>query len=126
MGPVSTNYDLQLWTSTIPNCGFLAGTMPNLALAGRIYDAGVAIPAGICTYSIGELEGVKTGAGLVAGDYLSVMCGSGTLPTTLESVCIPGAAWTAYVVAKTSVAVNTSCGEACSNGCMAGTAEGVE
>lgn len=125
VGTVSTTYDLRLHTSTIPNCGFLAGTMPGLSLAGRVYDA-TSITTGSCTYTVAEIGGIVAGAGLGAGDYLIILCGSGTLPTGLQSVCISGASWTAVLVAKTSVGVPAACGEACSSSCMAGTAEAVE
>jgi len=127
VGPASTEYDLKLWTSTLGSCGFSAGTMPGLALAGQIYDAGVSAPAGICNYSAGQIDGLIAGAGLGSGSYLSVMCGNGTLPTDLQSSCLPGAAWSSVVVAKTSTDVPGACSSACSSGgCMAGTAEGVE
>jgi len=121
-GNVSTNYDLGLWTSTVGSCGFNAGLMPALALSGKIMAASATSTA--CGYTAGEL----TAIGGVSGDtYLSVLCGSGTLPTDLASVCIAGAPWEAKIVASTSANVPTECGSTCpSGGCMAGTAEGVE
>ncbi len=126
-GSVGANLSLDLYTSTIPGCGFKAGTMPGLALAGRIYDAGTNPPAsGTCNYTAGELGAIMTGAGLGTGEYLNVMCGSGTLPSDLQAACLPGASWLSVLVSKTSTNVPASCADECSTGCMAGTAEGVE
>ncbi len=127
VGGVNTNLSLDLYTSTIPGCGFKAGTMPGLNIGGQIYDAGVAVPSGICGYTIAEIGAMLADAGLGAGSYLSVMCGNGNLPSNLQAGCLPGAAWLATMISKTSTAIGSVCGEACSSGgCMAGTAEGVE
>jgi len=123
VGTASTNYDLKLWTSTVGTCGFPAGTMPGLALAGRIMAADS--PTGVCGYTSGELSSIASTVGLGSGDYLSVLCGSGTLPTDLLTVCIAGADWESVIVASTSSNLGTICPGACGS-CMGGTAEGVE
>jgi hypothetical protein len=124
VGTASTDYDLKLWTSTVGACGFPAGTMPGLALAGRIMAA--TSTTGVCGYTSGQLSTIASTAGLGAGDYLSVLCGSGTLPGTLQSVCIAGAPWNSTIIAATSADVAGACAGACGGGCMAGTAEDVE
>jgi hypothetical protein len=127
-GTVSTNYDMTLYTSTLGKCGFNAGKIPGLPLAGRIYAAPTA-STGTCGYTTGEIEAIMTDAVLTSGDYLSIMCGNGTLPDfpDLQTVCIPGADWEAVIVAKTTADLTTECASACGGGgCMAGTAEGVE
>ena len=123
-GPSSTNYDLNLWTNSVfPNCGTNVGLMPGLALAGRIYAVG-SVGTGICGYDTSEINAIASAAGLSSG-YLSIMCGSGTLPTDLESACLPGADWESVIVAKAAGDVAGACASAC-GGCMAGAAEGVE
>ena len=124
VGTAATDYDLKLWTSTIGACGFPAGKMPGLSLAGKIMAANS--PSTACGYTTGELSSIATTAGLGAGDYLSVLCSSGTLPTDLLSVCIAGAPWNAVIIAATNADLVSACGSACSSGCMAGTAEDVE
>jgi hypothetical protein len=127
VGAVSSSYALDLYTSTIGSCGFKAGTMPGLNLAGSIIDAGAGAGASVCGYSTSQIGGIISDAGLGAGQYLMIVCGSGTLPTGLQSACLSGAAWQAIMVASTSTNVVASCGDACSSGgCMAGTAEDVE
>mgnify|MGYP003572221110 FL=1 len=123
-GTTAMDYDVKLWTSTIGTCGFPAGTMPGLTLAGRIY-AVPTYPAGICGYSTSAIGSIASTVGLGSGDYLSIVCGSGTLPTDLATVCIPGAAWDAVIVASTSSNLASVCPGACGS-CMGGTAEGVE
>lgn len=124
-GTVSSDTDLKLWTSTIPNCGFEAGTMPSIALSGRIY-AVPTVSAGACNYTTTQISNIMTDAGLVAGNYLFVACGNGTLPTNLKSGCLPGADWDSILVAKATVNVDSTCASECPSSCMAGTAEGVE
>ena len=124
-GTASQNYDVRLWTSTIPGCNYNAGVMPGLNLAGRIY-AVPTVSTGVCTYSTGEINAIISAAGLGAGDYLSILCGSGTLPTDLSSVCIPGADWEAVIVASTTTDIGTTCPAACPTGCTGAAAEGVE
>ncbi len=127
VGPMSTTFSMNLFTSTIPNCGFPAGSMPGLALAGGIIDAGAGATGSLCGYTVAELGGIIASAGLGAGSYMSVLCGSGTLPGDLQSACLRGASWATTMIAKTSSAVPTVCGDSCGGGgCMAGTAEGVE
>ncbi len=127
VGPLSANMSLDLYTSTLPNCGFKAGTMPGIALAGSVIDAGAGPGAPVCGYTVAQLGAIIADAGLGAGSYLSVLCGNGTLPSNLQSACLPGASWASVMVTKTSTSVGNACGEACSSGgCMAGTAEGVE
>ncbi len=129
VGPISTTTDMDLWVSTpIPACGFKAGVMPGIALAGRVYDAGVAAPAAICGYSTGQIDTIMgpTHANLGSGQYMLLVCGSGTLPDPLQSACLSGAAWNTKMIASTSASLATSCADECSSGCMAGTAEGVE
>jgi len=124
-GSTSTNYDMVLWTSTIGKCGFNAGKMPGLPLAGRIYAAPTASTA-ICGYTTGQIEAIMTDAGVTSG-YLMVTCGTGTLPTDVQTACLRGADWEAVIVAKTTADLSAECASACSSGgCMAGTAEGVE
>jgi hypothetical protein len=124
VGPASTTFDMKLWVSTVPGCGFPAGTMPDIDLAGQI----MAGPTGsaVCGYTPSQVTDIMTDAGIGSGSYLMIVCGNGTLPTDLEAACLPGAAWDSILVAKTSTDIATSCGDACSSGCMAGTAEGVE
>jgi hypothetical protein len=125
VGTASTNYDLTLWTSMDGDCGFPTGIMPGLALSGKIMAATSTTTA--CGYTAGELSSIASAAGLGEGDYLSVMCGSGTLPTDLKSACIAGADWQAIIVASTSAGIAGACAGACGGvGCLAGTAEGVE
>jgi hypothetical protein len=126
VGALSTNMTLDLYTSTIANCGFKAGVMPGLVLAGAVIDAGAGASGSVCGYTVGQLGAIITAAGLGTGSYMSVLCGNGTLPTDLQSGCLPGADWRTVMLSKTSANVPSSCGEACSSGCMAGTAEGVE
>jgi hypothetical protein len=124
VGSIGTTTDMKIWVSTIPGCGFPAGTMPGIDLTGQI----MAGPTGsaVCGYNSGEVTSIMTDAGIGSGSYLMIVCGDGTLPTDLEAACLPGADWYAILVAKTSTDIVTSCGDACSSGCMAGTAEGVE
>ena len=98
-----------------------------MSLAGRIYAVPASSP-GVCGYSLGEVGSIMAGAGLGGGDYLSVMCGNGNLPTDLQSVCLPGADWEAVIIASTDAPLATECPSECAGGggCMAGTAEGVE
>ncbi len=127
VGAVNSTFDLDLYTSTIGTCGFPAGTMPGLALSGSIIDAGTGATAAVCGYSTSEIGGIISDAGLGTGQYLMIICGSGQLPTGLQSACLSGASYQAIMVAKTSTDLATSCADACSSGgCMAGTAEGVE
>ncbi len=126
-GPSSTSVSMDLYTSTIPNCGFKAGVMPGIALSGGIVDAGAGATGSLCGYTIAQIGSIIADAGLGAGNYLSILCGNGTLPTNLESGCLPGASWLSVMVSKTSSSLPAVCAEACSTGgCMAGTAEGVE
>lgn len=123
-GTSTMNYDVRLWTSTIPGCNYNAGVMPGLNLAGRIYRVPTYTTA--CGYSTGDIGAIATAAGLGTGDYLTIVCGNGTLPTDLSSVCIPGAAWEAVIVAKTTTDVAATCPAACPTGCTGAAAEGVE
>jgi len=128
-GPYSTNYDLRLWTNTIPGCNFNAGLMPGLTLAGRTYDAGDPVTTGACTYTTAQISSIISDAGLGANDYLTILCGSGTLPTDLATVCIAGAPWASTVVAKTSANLASACPVTpcpTPTTCMGGTAEDVE
>jgi hypothetical protein len=121
-GTESVNYDLRLWTNTIPGCNFNAGLMPGLALAGQLMPVGA--PVAACGYSTGEISNIVSTAGLTG--YLSVMCGSGTLPTDLATVCIAGAPWQSTIVASTAVDITATCPAACPTGCTGAAAEGVE
>jgi hypothetical protein len=123
-GATSMDYDVKLWTSTIGTCGFPAGTMPGLALSGQIMAVGAETAA--CGYTSTQAGNIASTVGLGSGDYLSIVCGSGTLPTDLLTVCIPGAPWEAVIVASTSSDLSTICPAACGGGCMGATAEGVE
>ena len=78
VGPASMDYDIKLFTSTIGTCGFPAGIMPGLALSGRIMEADSTAAA--CGYTTTNLDSIASTMGLGAGDYLSVVCGGGTLP----------------------------------------------
>jgi hypothetical protein len=118
---------MNLWTSTAGSCDFLAGVMPGLSLAGQIFLVPMPMPTpGVCGYSDTVINGIISDAGLENGDYLSIMCGSWTLPTDLEAVCIPGASWEAVIVASTTSSLASECPAACATGCAAATAEGVE
>ncbi len=86
VGPVSSTYDLDLYTSTIPNCGFKAGTMPGLILAGSVVDAGAGASTSVCGYDTTEIGGIISDASLGTGDYLMIVCGSGTRPAFRLSV----------------------------------------
>ena len=128
VGPISTTTDMDLWVSTpIPACGFRAGVMPGIALAGRVYDAGAGAGATTCGYSIPQIDAIMSASGLGSGQYMLLVCGSGTLPSPLQSACLSGAAWNTKMLASTSASLATSCADECGGGgCMAGTAEGVE
>jgi hypothetical protein len=122
VGLASTSYDVDLWTSTVGSCGFPAGVMPGLNLSGRIMAT--TATAGACGYTTTQLNNIVSTAGL--SGYLSVLCGSGTLPTDLQAVCIPGAPWSATIIASTSSAIPTECASTCPEACTGGAAEGVE
>jgi hypothetical protein len=122
VGASSTSYDVDLWTSTTGSCGFPAGPMPGLNLSGRIMAT--TATAAACGYTTGELNSIVSTAGL--SGYLSVLCGSGTLPTSLQAVCIAGAPWSATIIASTTANLVTECGSTCPTGCTGAAAEGVD
>jgi hypothetical protein len=137
VGSVSMNYDADLWMTMGDPCDYALGTMPGLNLSGRIMAT--TSTAAACGYTTTQLNSIVSTAGLGAGDYLAVLCGSGTLPTDLESVCIPGADWEvkilASVICDVSSASNLSsasddiclgCSFPCPEWCMGAAAEGIE
>jgi hypothetical protein len=129
-GALNTLTSMDLWIE-VPiigtPCAFPAGQMPGLNLAGSVFAGGSTPASGTCGYTGPDVGAMMTDAGVGAGQYLFITCGTGTLPSNLQSACLRSADWTAMLVGKTSSAVPTVCGAACSTGgCMAGTAEGVE
>jgi hypothetical protein len=125
VGDVSSLYTMDLWVRNPLNmaaCGFKAGVLPGLSLAGRVYDASAAAGTAICQYTTGEIDAILAAAG--GTGYVSILCGTGTLPSGIEAACLSNSPWNSKIIAKTTSVA--ACDDECASGCMAGTAEGVE
>lgn len=119
----NSTVDMTLWVNLAGTCDLSAGNIPNINLNGRVYNASVAAPAGVCGYTAGQVDTLLAAAGSTG--YVMIACDSQTLPTGLQSVCISGAPFEAVIVSKTT-ANASDCPDCGGGGCVAGTAEGVE
>jgi len=124
VGTFSSLMDVGISISVLGICNFDGGEVPNVTMAGRIYDLGVATPAGACDYSIAEINAIRASLPGTA-QYMTVACANQTLPGGLTTGCLSGADFISVMVAYTTGNAS-DCASACAGGCLFGTAEGVE
>ena len=126
VGAFTSILDLELWVTALIKCDFDAGTIPNIGLDGRVFQKGVAAPAGACGYTNTQID-TLLGKLPSTATYMYVACESQTLPA-LATACLSGADFDSVVIAYTTAAATVfDCNAACaSGGCLMGTAEDVQ
>lgn len=130
VGTFTSSLDVDI---KIALCLVEGGSVPNIAMTGKVFDLAAAIPTGnICGYTGGAGGTIATElaskAIALGGKYLMISCANQTLPTGLTTGCISGAGFVSKIVAYSKTAAATfDCAAACGGGgCMMGTAEEVE
>ena len=108
--------NIGFWVGCVPN--LIGGTINNLNLNGRVYDATGTNTASNCGYSSTEINAIRATAAGKGAAYVLVMCGTTSIPddTTTTSACLRGGSVENVLIATTA-ANASSCTDA-NPGCV--------